>query len=59
MLDIKFIRENLELCKTAAKNKGREVAWDELLAEDEKRRTLIGRAEELRAKRNKVQGEEN
>lgn len=59
MLDIKFIRENLALCKTAAKNKGRVVAWDELLAEDEKRRTLILRAEELRAKRNKVQGEEN
>jgi seryl-tRNA synthetase len=59
MLDIKFIRENLELCKTAAKNKGRVVAWDELLSEDEKRRTLILRAEELRAKRNKVQGEEN
>ena len=59
MLDIKYIRDNLELCKTAAKNKGREVAWDELLELDEKRRKLIGLAEELRAKRNKVQGAEN
>jgi len=42
MLDIKFIKENLELCKTAAINKGREVEWDELLKLDDKRRELIG-----------------
>jgi len=58
MLDIKFIRDNLEVCKTAAKNKGREVDWDGLLALDDKRRELIGKAETLRAERNKTQGEE-
>lgn len=54
MLDIKFIRENLELCKTAAVNKNRVVDWEALLAHDEKRRTLIGKAEILRAERNEV-----
>lgn len=54
MLDIKFIRENLELCKQAAINKNREVNWDELLTLDEKRRAIIGKAEILRAERNDV-----
>lgn len=58
MLDVKFIRENLELCKAAAKNKNREVQWDKLLALDEKRRELIGKTEELRAKRNALVGGE-
>ena len=52
MLDIKFIRENLELCKQAAKNKNRDVDWKGLLALDDKRRELIGKAEVIRAKRN-------
>lgn len=54
MLDIKFIRENLELCKTAAINKNRVVDWDTLLALDEKRRQLVGKAEVLRAERNEI-----
>lgn len=52
MLDIKYIRENLEICKTAAKNKNREVDWETLLKLDDKRRELIGKAEALRAQRN-------
>ncbi len=52
MLDIKFIRENLEVCKKAAKNKNREVEWDQLLKLDDKRRELIGKSEVLRAERN-------
>lgn len=55
MLDIKFIRENLELCKQAAKNKNREVEWDRLLALDDRRRELIGKSEAIRAKRNKAE----
>lgn len=53
MLDIKFIRENLELCKDAAINKNREVDWDGLLGSDDKRRELIGKIGTLRAERNK------
>src|SRR3989344_1034468 len=54
MLDIKFIRDNLELCKKAAKNKGRDVDWDGLLKLDDKRRELIGQTEKLREERNKL-----
>ncbi|OGG35312.1 serine--tRNA ligase [Candidatus Gottesmanbacteria bacterium RIFOXYB1_FULL_47_11] len=58
MLDIKFIRENLELCKTAAINKNRDVDWDGLLALDDKRRELIGASEKLREERNKLTRED-
>ncbi len=54
MLDIKFIRDNLDLCKTAAKNKNRDVDWDGLLTLDDKRRELIGASEKLREERNKL-----
>ncbi|MBI4062502.1 serine--tRNA ligase [Candidatus Gottesmanbacteria bacterium] len=52
MLDIKFIRENLDVVKEAAVNKNREVDWEMLLKLDDKRRELIGKAETLRAERN-------
>lgn len=54
MLDINFIRENLELVQTAAKNKNRDVDWNMLLSLDEKRRELIQKTEILRAERNEV-----
>jgi len=54
MLDINFIRQNLDLCKEAAKNKNRAVDWNGLLAADSRRRQLIIKIEEQRAKRNKV-----
>ncbi|MCX6791839.1 MAG: serine--tRNA ligase [Candidatus Gottesmanbacteria bacterium] len=54
MLDIKFIRDNLEICKTAAKNKNRDVDWDAILMLDDKRRELIGASEKLREERNKL-----
>jgi seryl-tRNA synthetase len=54
MLDIKYIRENLELCKKAAMNKNRVVDWDLLLKLDDKRRELILQSEKLRSDRNKA-----
>ncbi|MDO8451772.1 MAG: serine--tRNA ligase [bacterium] len=56
MLDINFIRDNLDVCKTAAKNKNREVDWEMLLKLDDKRRELIGKIEELRKERNEISG---
>lgn len=53
MLDIKYIRENLELCREAAKNKNRKVDFDKILSLDEKRKKLIGQIDEKRAERNK------
>jgi seryl-tRNA synthetase len=58
MLYIKFIRDNLDICKTAAKNKNRDVDWDGLLALDDKRRELIGTSEKLRSERNTLTRED-
>ncbi len=52
MLDITFIRENLDLCKTAAINKNRDVQWDQLLTLDDRRKELIKSTEILRQERN-------
>lgn len=52
MLDISYIRENLDLCKTAALNKNREVHWDKLLTLDDRRKELIKSTEVLRQERN-------
>jgi len=54
MLDINFIRQNLDICKKAAQDKNRQVDWDSLMAADSRRRQLIIKIEEQRAKRNKV-----
>jgi seryl-tRNA synthetase len=54
MLDINFIKDNLEMCKTAAKNKGRVVEWEKLLTLDQTRRKLVKSADDLRARRNEV-----
>jgi seryl-tRNA synthetase len=57
MLDIKYIKENLDLCKQAAINKNRQVDWNMLVTLDEKRRTLIVALEVLRQERNKLSQE--
>lgn len=49
MLDIKFIRENKDFVKDAAKRKHINVDIDRLLQLDEKRRTLIQDVDEKRA----------
>ena len=55
MLDIKFIRENVELIKRTCEQKHCEgVDVDELLKVDDKRRELIQKAEELKAEKNKA-----
>ncbi len=54
MLDIKFIRENIDLVKAGAKKKHIEVDLDQLLVVDEKRRALLHEVETMRAKQNEV-----
>jgi seryl-tRNA synthetase len=59
MLDIKFIRENPDVVKKAAENKGYKVDIDRLLELDKDRRKLLTEVEELRTKQNiisKVKG---
>jgi len=51
MLDIRFIRENPEIVKQAAKNKGVEVDVDKILELDESRRKIQGEIDELNHKK--------
>jgi len=57
MLDITFIRENADVVKKAAKNKGIDVDIAALLKLDEERRKHISDRDELRAKQNVVSDE--
>jgi len=54
MLDLKFIRENPDRIKAAAKSKNENVDVDKILSLDEQRRGVIGEVEKLKALRNKV-----
>ncbi len=57
MLDIKFIRENPDLVKTAISNKNEKADVDHILQLDQSRRELIGEVEQLKAARNKASAE--
>ncbi|MBL7960420.1 serine--tRNA ligase, partial [bacterium] len=57
MLDLKFIRENLDLVKKAAKEKKFDVDFDSLLRFDDARKAIILKVEELKARRNKASEE--
>jgi seryl-tRNA synthetase len=54
VLDIKFIRENLEIVKLAAKKKKSKVDLDRLLKIDDERRDIMTRLESRRAEQNQV-----
>jgi seryl-tRNA synthetase len=57
MLDLKFIRENLELVKKAAIEKKFEVDFDALVKFDDERKAIILKVEEKKARRNKASEE--
>lgn len=57
MLDIKFIRENLDAVRKGIEAKGLTVNLGEIISLDEKRRALIQESEALKAKRNQVSEE--
>ncbi len=54
MLDIKFIRENLDLVEKGVKNKGAKVDIDKIVKLDKERRKLIQEIESLKAEKNKL-----
>ncbi len=54
MLDIKYIRDNLELVEKSAKEKGYKINIKEVLELDEKRRKELSRVEELRRQKNEI-----
>ena len=54
MLDVKFIRENLELVEKSAKEKGYKIDIRKVLELDDKRKAELVEVEELRRKRNEI-----
>ena len=54
MLDVKFIRDNLELVEKSAKEKGYKINVKEVLSLDDKRKKELARVEELRRQRNEI-----
>ncbi|HPM04728.1 MAG TPA: serine--tRNA ligase, partial [Candidatus Cloacimonas sp.] len=54
MIDIKFIRSNVELMKTAISNKNEKADLDTLLALDEQRRKLQFDFDTIKARQNSV-----
>jgi seryl-tRNA synthetase len=57
MLDLKFIRSNLDKVKAAVEAKGESVNVDEYIKLDEERRGLLGKVDALKAERNRVSKE--
>ena len=56
MLDVKFIRENLELVEKSTKEKGYKIDIKEVVRLDDERKKVLAEAEALRAKRNEIAG---
>ncbi|MCR3922847.1 MAG: serine--tRNA ligase [Firmicutes bacterium] len=54
MLDLKFVRENLDVVRQALHDKGEESTIDSFATVDEKRRDLLREVEQLKNKRNTV-----
>jgi seryl-tRNA synthetase len=54
MLDLKFIRENVERVKEAVKNKNEKTDIDLILSLDEKRKSLLSKGDELKHQKNLV-----
>jgi len=57
MLDIRFIRDNLEYVKKQVARKKYTIDFDSLLALDDRRRKLMAESESLRAEQKKKSGE--
>jgi seryl-tRNA synthetase len=57
MLELKFIRENLDLVKKAISERGIELDLDNLIRLDDSRRKALGELEALRAEKNKANDE--
>ncbi|HYS43411.1 MAG TPA: serine--tRNA ligase [Geobacteraceae bacterium] len=57
MLDVKFLRENLEAAEARLKTRGEALDLSGFRVLDEKRRTLLQTSEELKALRNRVSEE--
>jgi seryl-tRNA synthetase len=57
MLDINFIRENLDIVKFGAQKKHIDIDLDKLIEIDDKRREILAKFEEKKAEQNKISKE--
>ena len=57
MIDLNYIRENINEVKKSTKQKGCDVDFDSIIILDDKRRELIIKVEKLKAERNKINQE--
>ncbi len=57
MLDLKFIRENLDLVEKSIKDRGLKLNLDDLIKLDDARRKILTELENLRAEKNKANDE--
>src|SRR5512137_2951193 len=57
MLDIRFIRENLDLVKDGLKNRNSKLNIDEVIELDNARKKILIELEELRSQKNKANDE--
>ena len=54
MLDVKFIRENLELVEKSTREKGYKINIKEVIQLDDERKKLLAEVEDLRRERNEI-----
>lgn len=54
MLDIKYLRQNIDFVAGKLRERGQEIHLERFIALDEKRRDIIGEVEALRSERNNV-----
>ena len=57
MIDLRFIRDNIDLVKKGSEAKGIIVNLDDILSHDDRRRLLIQEGESLKARKNTVSAE--
>ncbi|MBU1741062.1 MAG: serine--tRNA ligase, partial [Proteobacteria bacterium] len=57
MLDLKFVRQNLDTVRQMAENRGLALDLDRFAGLDATRRQILGEVEELKARRNQVSAE--
>ena len=57
MLDVKFLRENLDEVTARMATRGAVIDWDQFVALDRERRDALAHIERLKEKKNRLSGE--
>ena len=57
MLDLKYLRQNMEFVRRKMTDRGQSIAFDRFLALDDRRRNILMEVETLRSERNNVSKE--